>query len=236
MMEVTQLEFIPEDYLPTLYIWNWGSGVYGLTEDEEDAFLDLKQNDENDKLDGRRQLQRSSFGSMNDGHDYIKGVVYAEDDALERLRQSGYDSKYFINNLGTIFIMYMISVLFTFAIVFMRIFTKAFCKNSKRVKWIDNHFHKIFWNGIFRFFIEAYLDMLVASFINIETSKQNLFKGSTHKIFSDIVASITILYLLILPLHISYIVMTKSDDIRLERQLWHDDLMRHMILEGDKAA
>ena len=50
-----------------------------------------------------------------------------------------------------------------------------FCKKSKLKEFADNKVQNIFWNSIFRFYLEAFLNMLIASLINILTSKHTLF-------------------------------------------------------------
>ena len=72
LMQVTQMELIPEEYLPSFYLWNVGSDYYGLTEDEEDE-LRISNGEENhyDKNDRRRlSITFGKFGALDDGHDY----------------------------------------------------------------------------------------------------------------------------------------------------------------------
>jgi hypothetical protein len=77
-MGVTSMELIPEEYLPSFYLWNVGSIYYGLTEDEEKDLRKLNyekkyalQNNDDDKKDRRRHLVAvRGVGAMDDGHDY----------------------------------------------------------------------------------------------------------------------------------------------------------------------
>lgn len=66
------MELIPEEYLPSFYLWNVGSDYYGLTEDEEDELRKLhdekKHDDENDRR--RHLVTVKGLGAMDDGHDY----------------------------------------------------------------------------------------------------------------------------------------------------------------------
>jgi len=66
------MELIPEEYLPSFYLWNVGSDYYGLTEDEEDELRKLhEEKKHNDKNDRRRHLVLvKGVGAFDDGHDY----------------------------------------------------------------------------------------------------------------------------------------------------------------------
>lgn len=69
----------------------------------------------------------------------------------------------------------MVSVALFAIIISIWLFTRLFCKGTKLKEFADDKFRLIFWNGIFRFYLEAYLNILIASLINIETSKHTFY-------------------------------------------------------------
>ena len=134
--------------------------------------------------------------------------------------------------------MLMVSILFLSIILILYLLARLFCdKTNKLRKFVDDKIQMIFWNGVFRFYLEAFLNILIASLLAIETSKHTLFQGTIHKTISDIAAIINLLYIIIIPIHIFHIIKSKGDDIRLERQLWHDDVMsyKHKSIDNESA-
>ena len=87
----------------------------------------------------------------------------------ERYEASGLESKYFINNLGTFYLIlfvYFFLVLVWYIVNFIRKY-----KDCKCLKRLDKKLHKrLFWNGLLAVVFESYLMVSLCAFIAIQNS------------------------------------------------------------------
>ena len=93
-----------------------------------------------------------------------------EDDLPEELQDTGFESKYFINNAGTLLLFFLLQVLFFALLLFVTPCSKAFpiCKKpvGKMQSWL-------LYNPILRLLLEATLDFSFCVFIQQKLMQEN---------------------------------------------------------------
>ena len=95
------------------------------------------------------------------------GIYVPEMDSISlNYQNAGYDTTIAIPCLGTL-------VLIIFAqtiIVAVHVLINVLSKYCDRVKWLESKIARyLYWNGLTRFFMEAYLDFVMLSLLNIKT-------------------------------------------------------------------
>ena len=81
----------------------------------------------------------------------------------------GYESHNAILNLGSVMIFIVIYILELFLYLGLKIYNKV---TGKAQKWINKLHKKLFFSEILTLFIEAYLEFLIAGYLNVATPVQ----------------------------------------------------------------
>ena len=98
----------------------------------------------------------------------IFGSIFSFTDTeayTSKFEQGGFETSNFVFNLGTLFIAFII---FAFLVVLMSLIKVM---SITRIKCFDTIYDKmkmtIFWNGVIRFTLEGYLELVISSYVNL---------------------------------------------------------------------
>lgn len=130
---------------------------------------------------------------------------------IDSFYELGYESKFFIENLGTMFLMMAM-----FPVVLAALAIMYFLKN--RYKKVDEVYTKIynalFFNVILRFLLEGYLEFAIDALINVEGG--NLVYDDITTGLSSVLAIIMTVVLILLPFIMWYILKKNFHRLREE--------------------
>lgn len=117
-----------------------------------------------------RLLEIAAFDIFEIGefvNDYLS--LEQTDPINERYEASGLESKYFINNLGTFFL--ILIVYFFFTLLWLVVSFARKWSDCKCLKLLDKKLHRsLFWNGLIAVVFESYLMVSLCAFIAIQNS------------------------------------------------------------------
>jgi hypothetical protein len=184
---------LPQTAVEFFYFWNWFR----------------KDNSSSDASEARRLLATTTFNL---------DPTPTEQELAQGVHSGGYESKDIVENLETLFVVIIVSVMLLL-LTPVYIICGRYCKCVKSIK--NKIFKMFFWNGIIMFLLEGYLELAVDSFINLKfilksIREANGFKNivlDVHDIVSLSFSAIFLLWLLVLPFAITIFLCKKSDDI-----------------------
>ena len=87
----------------------------------------------------------------------------------DKFESLGLESKYFINNLGTFFLIIMIY--FLLVIIWIIVILMQKCKNGKLIKKLERKLNDtLFWNGLLEVVLESFLMVALCAYISAKYS------------------------------------------------------------------
>lgn len=133
----------------------------------------------------------------------------ASEPVTARFGALGYETKFFVKNMGTLFIVGVIFVLLLITIPCLKGMNAiVYCSSNERVTdWLQS---QLCWNTILRFLIESYILIAISSFINL-TELTFSDSGSRASTIGAIVGMVVIL---LLPFFILYYMFRKFDKLK----------------------
>ena len=137
----------------------------------------------------------------------------------------GYDSKFIVDNLGTIFFVLIATVLtnLIYSIVKATCYKRGFFKDTIEYLTI-----MLFYGAYIRFFLEGYLELAISSIKNLAEVNIGDSKSFTvHESVSNALAVIMVILISGFPLLMAYVLFLKHDQVVKEDKLYVRVLFGH---------
>jgi len=142
---------LPDEVVEFFHFWAWGSSSDEEENPEEPATRRLQE------LVDEEEIKEAKLVEID--------IYPTSEEEIKGLHSAGYESKDIVSNLGTLYVIVLISGILILFLPFFKVM-------SKYMNLADRVYHKIynmfFWNGMMLFFLEGYLELSVDTMLNLK--------------------------------------------------------------------